>query len=110
MQNKPLSFFGQINYTDLKAAMTSGNVKMQKVQTKDGEKIFVDVNVWVHDEADQYNNNASVQCALKKEAYEAGAKNTYYIGNLKYQTPKNTEATAEDIANIASDDEDDFKF
>lgn len=112
MSNKPLNFYGQINYTDLKTAMMSGKVKMQKVQTKDGEKIFVDVNVWVHDEADQYNNNASVQCALKKEAYEAGEKNTYYVGNLKYQSPKSTEVTAQDIANEVggADKDDDLPF
>lgn len=112
MSNKPLNFYGQINYTDLKAAMMSGKVKMQKVQTKEGEKIFVDVNVWVHDEADQYNNNASVQCALKKEAYEAGEKNTYYVGNLRYQSPKTTEATAQDVANAVggADKDDDFPF
>ncbi|MFL9835019.1 hypothetical protein [Chryseobacterium terrae] len=111
MSNKPLNFYGQINYTDLKAAMMSGKVKMQKVQTKDGEKIFVDVNVWVHDEADKYNNNASVQSALKKEAYEAGEKNTYYVGNLRYLTPKNTEISSEDVEKaFAGDDDDDLPF
>ena len=111
MSNKPLSFYGQINYTDLKAAMMSGHVKITKVQTKEGEKIFVDVNVWVHDEADQYHNNAAIQASLKKEAFEGGVKNTFYVGNLKYQTPKTTVATDEDVVNaVAGDDDDDFPF
>lgn len=111
MSKKPLSFYGQINYTDLKAAMMSGHVKMQKVQTKDGEKIFVDVNLWVHEEADQFNNNAAIQASLKKEAFENGVKNTFYIGNLKYQTVKNTEATQEDVEKaVTGDDDDDLPF
>lgn len=109
--SKPLSFYGQINYTDLRAAMQSGHVKVTKIQTNAGEKLFVDVNVWVHDEADQYNNNAAIQASLKKEAFQGGIKNTYYVGNLKYQMPKTTVATDEDVAKaISGDDDDDLPF
>ena len=93
MSQKPLSFYGQINYTKLKAAMKSGHIKMQKIQTKEGEQIVFDVNVWVHEEADPYNNNASVQCSLKKEAFDNNVANTFYIGNLKYKEAKVSEVT-----------------
>ena len=109
--SKPLSFYGQINYTQLKKALQSGHVKIQKIQTKNGEEIVFDINVWVHDEADQFNNNAAIQCTLKKEAFEANVKNDYYIGNLRYKVPKVTEASQEDINNVfANDDDDDLPF
>lgn len=34
---KPLSFYGQINYTQLKKALRSGHIKAQRIQTKNGE-------------------------------------------------------------------------
>ncbi|EPM1459360.1 hypothetical protein RG089_002546 [Elizabethkingia anophelis] len=107
---KPLSFYGQINYTQLKKALRSGNVKAQRIQTKNGEEIVFDINVWVHEEADQYNNNAAIQCTLTKEAYEANVKNDYYIGNCRYKEPKSTEATQEDINNAVGNDDDDLPF
>ena len=108
--SKPLSLYGQLNFTEIKEALKSGKIKAQRIQTKKGEQIVFDVNVWVHEEADQYQNNASVQCQLKKEAFEAGEKNTFYIGNLRFQMPKVEDATSEDIAKAASDDEDDLPF
>ena len=108
--SKPLSFYGQINYTKLKEAMKSGQIVGQKVQTKDGEQLFININVWVNEEADQYQNNASVQCQLTKEAYEAKEKNTYYIGNLRYQKPNVTDASAEYIAKVTEDDDDGLPF
>ena len=46
---------------------------------------------------------------LKKEAFEAGVKNTFYIGNGRYQTPKVEDATEQDINNLV-DDADDLDF
>ena len=108
--SKPLSFFGQLNFTQIKAELKSGHVKAQKIQTKNGEEIVFDINVWVHEEADQYNNNASVQLSLKKEAFEGGVKNTFYIGNLKYKVPMATEATAADLQKNIGDEDDDLPF
>jgi len=107
--SKPLSFYGQLNFTKIKEALKSGHIKAQKIQTKEGEQIVFDYNFWVHEEADQYNNNAAVQMHLKKEAFEAGVKNTYYIGNGRYQTPKVEDATEQDINNLV-DDADEFNF
>lgn len=110
MSDKPLSFYGQLNYTKIKAALKSGHIKAQRIQTKNGEEIVFDINVWVHDEADQYNNNAAIQMSLTKEAFENNVNNTHYIGNLKYKAPTATEATTEDINKNVDDDEKDFKF
>lgn len=101
-----MSFYGQLNLTKIKAGLKSGHLKAQKIQTKEGEQVVFDVNVWVHGESDQYNNNASVQMQLKKEAFEGGVKNTFYIGNLKYQEVKVTEASQEEIDDLLKDDED----
>jgi len=106
--SKPLNFYGQINFTKLKKALQSGEVKASRIKTQNGEEIVCDVMVWVHEEADQYNNNASVQVSLNKQAQEANVKNTHYIGNLRYSVPKETAATAQDISNaVGSEEEDD---
>ena len=110
MSTKPLSFYGQLNFTQIKEALKSGHIKAQKIQTKNGEQIVFDINVWVHEEADQFNNNAAIQCTLKKEAFEANVNNTYYIGNLKYKVPKVENATETDINNLLGDDDDDLPF
>lgn len=110
MSQKPLSFYGQLNYTEIMAALKSGMIKAQKIQTKKGEQIVFDVNVWVHEEADEYNNNASVQMSLTKEAFENNQKNTFYIGNLKYKLPTAVSATNEDINKHIEESNDDFKF
>ena len=112
MGNKPLSFYGQLNYTQIQAGLKSGHIKAQKIQTKDGEQIVFNINVWVHEEADQYHNNAAVQMELKKESFENNVKNSYYIGNLKYKVPTATEATAADINNAVGggDKDDDLPF
>ncbi len=106
--SKPLSFYGQLNFTEIKAALASGKIKAQKIQTQKGEQIVFDVNVWVNEEADQYNNNASVQMSLKKEVAQTGVKNTFYIGNLKYKQPTTENATQDDINKVVNDSEDDF--
>ncbi len=104
--SKPLSFYGQLNLTEINEALKSGHIKAQKIQTKKGEQIVFDVMVWVHEEADQFNNNASVQCSLKTESHQANVKNTYYIGNLRYQIPKVETATDSDIAEAITEDDD----
>lgn len=100
---KPLSFYGQINLSEIKNAMDSGHVVAKKITTKKGEQVVIDINVWVHDEADQYNNNAAVQMVLKKEAFEANVNNSYYIGNLKYKTPVSQEVPSNEASSVIDD-------
>lgn len=107
---KQQSFYGQLNFTKIKEALKSGHIKAQRIQTKEGEQIVFDINVWVHDEPDQYSNNAAVQASLKKEAFEAGVKNTFYLGNLRFQTPKVEDATEQDIAAAVPEEDDDLPF
>ncbi len=104
MSDKPLSFYGQIDYTELKEALISGKVKANWVELKKGKHLMVEVNVWVKDEADQYNNNASIQLQHKPEFQGESAP---YIGNLKYKKPKATEASTDSINNTVGTAEDD---
>lgn len=108
--NKPQSLYGQLNFTEIKEALKSGKIKAQRIQTKKGEQIVFDVNVWMHEEADQFNNNASIQCSLKEEIYKAGEKNPFYIGNLRFKAATATEATEKDIAGQVDEDDDDLPF
>lgn len=108
--SKPLSFYGQLNFTEIKEALKSGHIKASRIQTRKGEQIVFDVNVWVHEEADEFNNNASIQCSLKRESYEANVKNTFYIGNLRFQAPKVKDATVEDLTKAVADEDDDLPF
>lgn len=101
--SKPLSFYGQINYTRLKNALKEGKVKAEWVETKNGKELMVNVNFWVKEEADQYNNNAALQLQNKPEFQEEyGA----YVGNFKYKVPKTQEASQDSINHLVGDDDD----
>jgi hypothetical protein len=63
---------------------------------------YLNVVVWINDEADQYGNNASIQIIQSKEEREAGAK-AIYIGNLKEPQSRNNEPTSARTASVADD-------
>ena len=63
---------------------------------------YLNVVVWINDEADQYGNNASIQISQSKEEREAGVKATY-IGNLKEPQSRNNEPTSARTASVADD-------
>jgi hypothetical protein len=63
---------------------------------------YLNVVVWLNDEADQYGNNASIQISQSKEERDAGVKATY-IGNLKEPQSRNNEPTSARTASIADD-------
>jgi hypothetical protein len=55
-------------------------------EAKSGKK-YLNINVWLNDEPDQYNNNGSIQVGQTKEEREAKEKKTY-VGNLKFVEAK----------------------
>ena len=63
---------------------------------------FLNVVVWLNDEADKYGNNASIQISQSKEEREAGAK-AIYIGNLKEPQSRSNEPTSTRSAQVADD-------
>jgi len=63
---------------------------------------YLNVVVWINDEADKYGNNASIQISQSKEERESGVKATY-IGNLKEPQSRNNEPTSTRTASVADD-------
>jgi hypothetical protein len=47
---------------------------------------YLNVVVWLNDEADQYGNNASIQISQSKEEREAGVQRQYLHRQLKRAT------------------------
>src|SRR5699024_2162599 len=104
------SFYGQLNWTKIKHALQSGKIRAQRIQTKHGEQIVFDVNVWVNQESDQYGQDASVQMQLTKEEFEAKEKNPYYIGTLRFREATATDVSPEEMKGLAGGEEDDLPF
>ena len=75
--------------TLINASIDLSKIDKSKIKTtdkfgqpfKNGAK-YLDVNIWINDEADQYGNIASISISQSKEEREAGAKRVY-IGNGK---------------------------
>lgn len=63
---------------------------------------YLNVVVWINDEADKYGNNASIQISQSKEEREAGGK-SIYIGNLKFPQSRDNELTSARTAFVADD-------
>ena len=63
---------------------------------------YLNVVVWLNDEADKYGNNASIQISQSKEERESGAK-AIYIGNLKEPQTRTNEPTSTISAQVADD-------
>lgn len=89
--------------------MLTGSIDLNKIdktkivdRDKDGNLFqngakYLNVVVWINDEADKYGNNASIQISQSKEEREAGEKATY-IGNLKFPQSRDGEkAKAEPV-------------
>ena len=60
---------------------------------------YLNVVVWINDEADKYGNTASIQISQPKEEREAGVKATY-IGNLKEPQSRSNEPTSARSAQV----------
>ena len=63
---------------------------------------YLNVVVWINDEADKYGNNASIQISQSKEEREAGVK-AIYIGNLKEPQSRTNEPTSAKNAQATDD-------
>ena len=69
---KGTKYWGSINLNEIKAAIASG---IKPFEGKKGK--YLDVNVWINDEPDQFGNSCSIQC------YNKETKQATYLGNLK---------------------------
>ena len=97
--------------------MLTGSIDLNKIDktkivstNKDGKPFengakYLNVVIWINDEADKYGNNASIQISQTKEEREDGVKATY-IGNLKEPQSRNNEPTSakrESVAQVGDD-------
>ena len=94
--------YGSLNFSALKTALKTGKVKT--FTTKSGVQL-INVNVWINDQPDNYNNDASIQVQLKDEFKE---EKSPYIGNLKKHVKKEPQTT--DSASFVEDETDDLPF
>lgn len=56
-------------------------------------KQYLNINVWINDDADKFGNNGSIQVGQTKEEREAGEAKKY-VGNLKFVQAKQQTETA----------------
>lgn len=95
------SFYGRINYDKLLENLKSGKLKTFKHEN--GTR-YINVNVYINDEPDKYENDGSISSPLKEEYHQDNIKSVF-IGNLRKSTPKIQEANADDFQ-----DDDDLPF
>lgn len=69
--------------------------KSKLTQAKNG-KLYLSVDIWINDQADNYGNTGSISIRQSKEEREAKAKKTY-IGNLKPVEKSNNTPSAQAI-------------
>jgi hypothetical protein len=69
--------------------------KSKLTQAKNG-KLYLQVDIWINDQADNYGNTGSISIRQSKEEREAKNKKTY-IGNLKPVEKSNSAAPINDL-------------
>ena len=85
--------FGSLDFSKLLELAKAGNKAFSKAANG---KIYLNLNVWINDEKDNYGNDASVQIAFK----DATKEEKIYCGNFKIseqQAPKPLEEGSADI-------------
>ena len=105
MENQSRMMYGSINVTELINQFKKSHNGFTKA---DNGNIYANVKVWLNQEQDQYNNDASIQITAKAET---DCKN-FYIGNLKYSVFKEkvNEINVDDILNLDIENDNEFPY
>jgi len=61
-------------------------------------KLYLNINVFINDEPDQYSNNGAIAIQQSKDEREAKAKRTY-IGNVKFAQQPPAAAPTQELLN-----------
>lgn len=93
--------YGSIDFSKLLELAKAGNKAFSKAENG---KIYLNINVWINDEKDQYGNNASIQSNFK----DATKEEKIYFGNLKLSEKKEPEPLQAGSSDIP--DADDLAF
>lgn len=89
-------YYGSIDFSKLLEQAKAGHKAFSKASNG---KIYLNLNVWVNDEKDQYGNDASIQATFK----DAAKDDKFYFGNLKesdYNGSQPLEENNEDIPEV----------
>ena len=86
------------------------DIPKEKITTseKNGKK-YLNFNLWVNDEKDQYGNIGSINVSQSKEERESGAKKVYF-GNIKPVERSNNAAPQQAAATSTEDWSDSLPF
>ena len=91
--------------------LLTGSIDLNKIdktkivdRDKDGNLFqngakYLNVVVWINNQADRFGNTASIQIGQSKEERESGAK-AIYIGNLKEPQSRTNEPTSARTASV----------
>jgi len=90
--------YGSIDFTKLLELAKAGNKAFSKA---DNGKIYLNLNVWINDEKDNYGNDASMQTSFK----DAAKEDKIYFGNLKISEKKENEPIPENSVEIPEPDD-----
>lgn len=83
-------FTGSICLTDL---IENAKKKHSAFSKANNEKIYVNVNIWLNDELDKYENIGSLQLQKKKESEDK----QIYFGHFKPSKQSEKEITDKDV-------------
>lgn len=72
--------------------------KSKLTQAKNG-KLYLSVDIWINDQADNYGNTGSISIRQSKEERDAKTKKVY-IGNLKPVEKSNNQPSAPIIEDL----------
>lgn len=93
--------YGSLDFTKLLELAKAGNKAFSKAANG---KIYLNLNVWINDEKDQFGNDASIQTSFK----DATKEERHYFGNLKVSEFAEPKPLEENNAEIP--DPDDLPF
>lgn len=73
--------YGSLDLTAIGKIIRQQPDLVREVNFKDGTHKLLNIDVYAHEQPDQYNNVAAVKAACKKDRQQQGLN--YYIANLK---------------------------
>lgn len=90
--------YGSLDFSKLLELAKAGNKAFSKASNG---KIYLNLNVWINDEKDNYGNDASIQTTFKDSTKEE----KIYFGNLKISEQKAPEPLPENSVEIPEPDD-----
>lgn len=88
--------YGSIDFSKLLELAKKGDKAFSRASNG---KLYLNLNVWVNDEKDQFGNDASIQTSFK----DATKEEKHYFGNLKISEYNGTTNLEENSSEIPDD-------